>query len=375
MAEKEIRLMNFSADDNFNVIVDELATLAANACAREYPKLIKLDVMNAADYEALNEKVKKAMVAYAADKAGISVKDETEMAFAADNKTFVSVLNSIEVRAIAKMMVRYDNPQIGAIAEIETIKAGSSKTYEIDTKSLPVIQKGNYQSNITNVPPFVKSSVTLTPKVWTAGVSLDFIRLLANGYDWGFATARIYAAFIVAQYKVVVAQVFSTTVLSGTPLYNSTFALNTYTQLAEDIGMLNGGATNDVVALGTRVAFNAISGTATSGGFMTKDEYIRGSYLKEICGVPSVVMEQFTDFSIPFTSANAAALRAIPQNLIVLVSQGKDKIVKLLREDYIRVKEIDAKDNTLNRMEYTYSQAFDAAIATASHFGVQNTAT
>ena len=121
MAEKEIRLMNFSADDNFNVIVDELATLAANACAREYPKLIKLDVMNAANYEALNEKVKKAMVAYAADKAGISVKDETEMAFAADNKTFVSVLNSIEVRAIAKMMVRYDNPQIGAIADIDTV--------------------------------------------------------------------------------------------------------------------------------------------------------------------------------------------------------------------------------------------------------------
>lgn len=373
MANKEIRLMNFAADDNFDIIVDQLATLAANACAREYPKLIKVEVMNSAEYNELNEKVKAAMVAYAADKAGISVKDETEMLFAADNKVFVSVLNSIEVRALARMMVRYDNPQIGAIADIETVKAGNSRTYEIDTKSLPVPQKGNYQSNITNVPPFVKSSVTLTPKVWTAGVSLDFIRLLANGYDWGFATARIYAGFIVAQYKVVVAQVFNTTILNGTPLYNATFALNTYTQLAEDIGMLNGGGANDVVALGTRVAFNTISGTATSGGFMTKDEYIRDSYLKEICGIPSVVMEQFTDFSIPFTSANAASLRAIPQNLIVLISQGKDKIVKLLREDYIRVQEIDARDNTLNRMEYSYSQAFDAGIATASHFGVQNT--
>lgn len=375
MAEKEIRLMNFSADNEFDLIVDELATLAANACAREYPKLIKVDLMNSADYAEKNEKVKAAMVAYAANKAGLTVKDETDMLFAADNRTFVSVLNSIEVRAIAKMMVRYDNPQIGAIADIETIKAGNSRTYEIDTKALPVLQKGNYQSNITNVPPFVKSSITLTPKVWTAGVSLDFIRLLANGYDWGFATARIYAGFIVAQYKVVVAQVFNTTVLSGTPLYNATFALNTYTQLAEDIGMLNGGGANDVVALGTRTAFNAISGTATSGGFMTKDEYIRGSYLKEICGVPSVVMEQFTDFNVPFTSGTAASLRAIPNNLIVLVSQGKDKIVKLLREDYIRVKEINAIDNTLNRMEYSYSQAFDAGIATASHFGVQNTAT
>lgn len=375
MANKEIRLMKFEADENFDIIVDELANLAANACAREYPKLISVDVMNSADYQAKNEEVKKAMLAYACAKSGISVKNETDMMFASDNSTFVSVLNSIEVRAIAKMMVRYDNPQISAIAEIETIKPGASRTYEIDTKSLPVVQKGNYQSNITNVPPFVKSSVTLTPQMYTLGTSVDFIRLLANGYDWGFATARIYAAMIVAQYKVVVSKVFSASILSGTPLYVATFALNTYTQLAEDIGMLNGGGANDVIALGTRTAFNAISGTATSGGFMTKDEYIRGSYLKEICGVPSVVMEQFTDFSIPFTSGNASTLRAIPNNLIVLVSQGKDKIVKLVREDYIRAKAIDAVDNTLNRMEYSYSQAFEAGIATASHFGVQNTAT
>ena len=110
MANKEIRLMNFSVDDNFDIIVNDLATLAASACAREYPKLIKVDVMNSEEYGKLNEKVKKAMVGYAAEKSGISVKDETDMLFAADNKTFVSVLNSIEVRAIAKMMVRYDNP-------------------------------------------------------------------------------------------------------------------------------------------------------------------------------------------------------------------------------------------------------------------------
>lgn len=374
MANKEVRIMN-SIDEGFDLIVDELANLAANACAREYPKLIKMDVMNAADYQAKNEEVKTAMVKYAASKAGVTVTNETEMLFASDNPTFVNILNSIEVRAIAKMMVRYDNPQISAIAEIETIKAGASRTYEIDTKSLPVVQKGNYQSNITNVLPFVKKSVTLTPQMYTLGTSVDFIRLLANGYDWGFATARIYAAMIVAQYKVVVSKVFSASILSGTPLYVATFALNTYTQLAEDIGMLNGGGANDVIALGTRTAFNAISGTATSGGFMTKDEYIRGSYLKEICGVPSMVMEQFTDFHIPFTSGNASTLRAIPNNLIVLVSQGKDKIVKLVREDYIRAKAIEAVDNNLNRMEYSYSQAFEAGIATASHFGVQNTAT
>ena len=92
------------------------------------------------------------------------------------------------------------------------------------------------------------------------------------------------------------------------------------------------------------------------------------------CGVRSVVLGQFTDLSAPFTTENAPSLRAIPNNLIVLVARGRDKIVKLVQENYVRAIETDAHNNNLNRMEYEYFQAFGVGIATSSFFGVQNTA-
>jgi hypothetical protein len=177
-----------------------------------------------------------------------------------------------------------------------------------------------------------------------------------------------------AQYKLIVSKVFSDSVLSGTPFYQSTFTAGAYVQMADDIGMLNGASAESVTAYGTRVAWQAIGALATSGGFTTKDDYIRNAYLQKIFGIDSMILDQFTNLSAPFTSANAESLRAIPNNLIVLVSTNGDKVVKLVREDYIRVIETAANDNNSNRIEYSYFQNFDAAIATASYFGVQNTA-
>ena len=137
--------------------------------------------------------------------------------------------------------------------------------------------------------------------------------------------------------------------------------------------MLNGGSIDDVLALGTRVAWQAIAALATQGGFSTKDEYIRNAYLQKIYGVDSMILDQFTGLSAPFTTANAAGLRAIPNNLIVLVPKSGDKVIKLVREAYIRVIETPANDNTLNRYEYSYFQSFDADLATASYFGLQGT--
>lgn len=371
---KEVIEFKFSkTDDKATVIINELAQLSAAAAYREFGKhgIISEVVMN--DYEEKNEKVKAAILAFAAEKAGLATPQTAdELAFAMDNSIFRSVMNTINAKAIAVMMVKYDAPQLDRLAAIETVGVGESRSYEIDTKALPIAQKATYGSNVSMVPSYAKSSVTVTPKPYTLGVSLDFIRIIANGYDWGKAVARIYAGMLFAQYKLVVGKIFDTSILSGTPLYQSTFAAATYTQLADDVGMLNGGSAEEVTALGTRVAWNAINALATNGGFTTKDEYIRNGFLQKIYGVDSMILDQFTNLSAPFTSANAAGLRAIPNDLIVLVA-STDRPVKLVRESYIRVIETAANDNTLNRMEYTYFQNFDAAIATASYFGLQGT--
>ena len=369
-------VLDFSAleNDDATIIVNELAELAAASASKEYGRHGLIEEVSFENYSEKNEKVKQAILAFAADKAGISVPtNSTQLLFAMDNVVFRSVINTINAKAIGEMMVRYRSPQLEALAEVETVGAGESMTYEIDTKALPIAQKATYGSNVTMVPSYAVGSVTLSPKPYTLGVSLDFIRILANGYDWGRAVARVYAGMVFAQYKLVVSKIFDTNILNGTPFYNQNFSSSTYTQLADDIAMLNGGSAEDVVALGTRVAWNAISALATQGGFSTKDEYIRNAFLQKIYGVDSLILDQFTNHAAPFTNANAAGLRAIPNNLIVLVPTTGDKIAKIVREDYIRVIETPADDNNLNRMEYSYFQQFDAGLATASYFGLQGT--
>ena len=376
---KELLEYRFSAQDKsefVDTIVENAASLGAAAAWRKYGRygIIGSNNMSDSEYNTLNKQVKESMLKFAAKVAGISVPEtKTDLAFAFNSDIFRAVINTITTRALALMMVRYDAPQIMAFTEIENVEVGDSRTYEIDTKGLPQAQRATYGSNVSFVPSYAKGAVTLTPKPYTIGVSLDYIRIIANGYDWGAEIARVYAGMLFAQYKLAVGKIFSDSILSGTPLYQGTFAASTYTQLASDIGMLNGGSIDGVTAYGTRVAFNAISALATTGGYTTKDDYIKNGFLQKIYGVDSVLLEQFTNLAAPFNSANAASLRTIPDNLIVLVSTNTDKPVKLVRESYIRVKETEAKDNTANRMEYTYFQNFDAGLATASHFGVQNT--
>lgn len=371
---KEVREFKFAEnDEKFRIITNTLARVAGAAAYKEYGKHGIIEEVVLENYEEENEKIKEAILGFAAEKAGISTpKTADDIAFAMDNSIFKSVMNTINTKALSVMMVKYESPQLDRLSSIETVGLGESRTYEIDTKALPVAQKATYGSNVTMVPSYAKGSVTITPKPYTMGVSLDFIRIVANGYDWGKAIARIYAGMLFAQYKLIVSKIFNTQILNGTPFYQANFAPATYTQLADDIGMLNGGSADDVIALGTRVAWNAINALATQGGFTTKDEYIRTGYLQKIYGVDSMILDQFTNLNAPFTNANAPALRAIPNNLVVLVS-ATDRVVKLVRESYIRVIETPANDNTLNRMEYSYFQNFDADIATASYFGLQAT--
>lgn len=374
MKNNEVRIMSFSAsDDDVKTIYNELAELAAASAYKNFGNHGIIEEVTVDNYAERNEKIKQAILAYSAQKSGVPTpKTADDLAFAMDNPTFKSIINSINVRSLYVMLTKYRAPQLDRLAEIETVGLGESRSYEIDTKSLPIAQRATYGSNITMVPSYAKSSITVTPKPYSIGISLDIIRMMANGYDWGYAVARVYAGMILAQYKLIVSKIFNTALLNGTPLYQANFSSTTYTQLADDVGMLNGGSAEDVMALGTRVAWNSIAALATQGGFTTKDEYIRNAYLQKIYGVDSLILDQFTGLSAPFNNANAATLRAIPNNLIVLVP-STDKICKLVRESYIRVVETPANDNTLNRYEYSYFQSFDAEIATASYFGLQGT--
>ena len=98
---------------------------------------------------------------------------------------------------------------------------------------------------------------------------------------------------------------------------------------------------------------------------------IRNGFLGRAYGVDNIALDQATDLSAPFIDANRASLLLIPNDKIVLLSDVGDKAVKLVRENFVRVISKEATDGSLARLTYSYSQAFDAGLATSAHYGVQ----
>lgn len=376
MNGKEMRRFIFSADDEneIDTLVKGLSILGGASAYKEYGAYGVIEEVRVDNYDEEKNNVKEAILKYAASKSGIPTpKNADDMARAMDVTAFRDIVNTITTRAIETMFVNYRSPQLDRLVDIEEVDVGDSFSLEIEPKGLPIAQRATYASNVTLVPSYAKSSITITPKVYSLGTSLDFIRIIGNRYDWGRAVARVYAGMIGAQYRLAVSRIYDYSVISGTPLYQANFSNNTFTQLASDVGMLTGGSDNNVMALGTFVALSAISNLATNGGYMVRDEYIRDAYIGKVLGVNTMVLAQMGNFAQPFTTDTAGSVRVIPDNLIVIVPINGDKICKLVRERYVRVREVDANNNNLNRNEYMYFQAFDAKLATASYFGLQGT--
>ena len=200
---------------------------------------------------------------------------------------------------------------------------------------------------------------------------MDYIRILSNSYDMGRELARVAFALLYAQLRLIVDEIYSVTPINNTPFYQAAWNKDSYIQMIEDLRMLNGGA--DVTAYGTLPAFNKIGAVLTQNyGLQSQDEMIREGFLGRAYGVDNVVIDQFTDLSQPFTNTTASALRAIPNDRILLLSSVGDKPVKLVRENFVHVKTKEPTEGSQYRQNYEYFMSFDAAIITQANYGIQS---
>lgn len=358
--------MKFSADNRALEIIEKSICVGMHALNANYANTGLVSKFAMEDYAKENELVKKSVLTYCAEKAGITelcTKADIVNAFA--NPVFDNVFNSIQQQSLLGIMARVQSPQIMAMANVATVDLSDSYTWEIDGKGLPVAQRASYLSNVTVDETFGKRGITVTPQEYSIGVTIDYIRIIANDYDWGKALAKVAMGMLYAQYKLIVGLVFDTA--TGTPLYNTTFTAPKYVKTASDLKALNGGA--GVTSLGTLPAWQAIGALATTGGYMTKDTYIESAFLQKIYGVDSMIIDQATDFSAPLIAGVPEVL--VPENLIVMLSAVDDKPVKLVKENFIRIIKQDNISGAMNKVRYSYFMAFDAALATQAHFALQ----
>ena len=376
MNEEIMTIKNFSAqDETAEVIKNNLVKLAKYAMNNDsrYKRVAELSFSNEKidNYEELNLKAKTALLKYAAEKAQIKeISTKADVINAFSNPMFQTVFNSIIVDSLQSIVLKSRPEQIYRLANVSDVEVGDSETWEIDTKGLPIAQRTSYTTNVTFLDSYAITPITITPKPYSIGTTMDYIRILANNYDIGREIARVAASLLFAQLKLIVDSIYAIANVQGTPFYQANWNAANYVQMIDDIKMLNGGA--DVTAYGTTVAFSKMGVLATNNyGFQSQDEMIRNGFLGRAYGVDNVVLDQFTDLSQPFTTASANTLRTIPNDRVVLLSSVGDKPVKLVREDFIRVKVKEPKDGSLYRSNYEYFMSFDAAIATQANYGIQ----
>ena len=376
MNEEIMTIKNFSAqDETAEVIKNNLVKLAKYAMNNDsrYKRVAELSFSNEKidNYEELNLKAKTALLKYAAEKAQIKeISTKADVINAFSNPMFQTVFNSIIVDSLQSIVLKSRPEQIYRLANVSDVEVGDSETWEIDTKGLPIAQRASYTTNVTFLDSYATTSITITPKPYSIGTTMDYIRILANNYDMGREIARVAASLLFAQLKLIVGSIDAIANVQGTPFYQANWNAANYVQMIDDIKMLNGGA--DVTAYGTTVAFSKMGVLATTSyGFQSQDEMIRNGFLGRAYGVDNVVLDQFTDLSQPFTTTSADTLRTVPNDRVVLLSSVGDKPVKLVREDFIRVKVKEPKDGSFYRSSYEYFMSFDAAIATQANYGIQ----
>lgn len=364
---------NISEEDNdARVIIENLKEVVCAAATINYGKrnMIKTFSMDSSTYNEKEAKARKAVLQYAAQNSGIKkLEEKKDIVRAFDNDTFVSIVNGIVSETLAGVVTNTGSSQLMALCNMDDVDLGDSKSYPIETKGLPIAQRASYMNNITFTDSYTTTSITITPKVYTIGSSIDYIRILSNGYDWGKELARVALGMLYAQYKLVSGILFNTANVTGTPLYKSSWTQDGYIAMIEDLKALNKA---DVKAYGTLQAFNKQGSLATTSyGFESQDRMISDGFLGRAYGVENVVIDQATDLSAPFTDANRSNLLLVPTNKILLLSDIGDKPVKLVRENFVRVFSKEAKDGSLYKQSYSYSMAFDAGLATSGHYGIQ----
>lgn len=330
-----------------------------------------------AEYSSKAQENLKNRMAYCGERAGITeILTDEDRVNALDNPVFLSSYNAIEVGVIRQVFSTIQSNAIDVIANVDTVELGNSKTYRLDTKGLPVAQRSSYMGNVAFLNGVTSQPLTVTPKVYSLGISMDLLRILKGDQDWAKETAKVIMGMLYAQYKLVVNTLFSTTLLTSTPFAPSTFDADTHIAMIDILTAVNGAP---VVGYGTVSALRKIGigsqeiASSVYGGFATQDEYIKQGFISHVNGIDYVKLNQAFDFSVPLeaTLANATAQMLIPTDKVLLLSAAQDKPVKLVRENYVRVRQVEPQDNAVLTKQYAYFMSFDTAIATMSQFAIQ----
>ena len=355
-------------DEGRKTLVDGLSTLTKMSLNKQVEGnsglTIKYSVTDV-DYNELNDRIKAKVLKYSAEQAmipeAINVLTPSGLAQAFSNTNFEWNFFSIQTQVLGMLLADTEVGEILRFVNMSVVGLGDSMTYEVGGRSLYDVEETTYGNNVTRPRKQFAQPLTIKPSPKEASVQFDVIQMLTSNYDFGAEMAKIVLSIRAAQYQAAVDLLFDETPITGTPFYSATFNKANYTGLADLLQAVNGTA---VTAFASRRAWADASENVVTG-FSVQDELVKKSYIADLYNVSSQILTQAVD-----TSTASFAFR-VPNDKIVIMPNLGDKPVKIVGEDYVRVKLNDGDNNSIQNRVYKYIYSYGIGLVTSTAYGIQ----
>jgi len=357
-----------TGDDDRKTLIDGLSALAKMALNKEFKEsnsLVTKYSVTDVDYNALNEKIKEKTLTYAAKQSmipeAIDVLTPSGLAQAFSNSNFEWNFFSIQTQVLGMLLADTEVGEILRFVNMSIVGLGDSKTFEIGSRALYEVEETTYGNTVTRPRKHFAQPLTIKPSPKEASVQFDVIQMLTSNYDFGAEMAKIVLSIRAAQYQAAVNIMFDETPIVATPFYKAAFNKANYTDLADLLQAVNG---TGVTAFASRRAWADVSATVTTG-FTVQDELVKKSYIADLYNVPAQILTQSVDTN------NATFAFRVPNDKIIVMPNMGDKPVKIVGEDYVRVKLNDGDNNSIQNRVYKYIYSYGIGLVTSTAYGIQ----
>jgi hypothetical protein len=207
----------------------------------------------------------------------------------------------------------------------------------------------------------------LSPVMRAVKIEESLYRVLAGEVDWATYINRVAVAMSAAIKGDIANAIYSSyNGLDSQFQESGSFTQLAFNTLVANVQAANGGA--KPVAFGTKLALQKVipvAGFTAYPGYMSPnmmDEYNMSGFLGYFQGTPLIELEQaYVPGTLNF---------AIPDNYLLVIPAGTDKIVKLGFEGESLILD-NANDLAADQtLEYTFQKAWDVNVLSAGRYGL-----
>ena len=322
------------------------------------------------DYMKRNAIFKEALLQYAIDccpqVANSTLDIKTDMGFKKALNTysnFKEVMFAVISETVQRANSKVELQAILPFCEIHNLSDGDSMNFQLQPNNIIEFEAVGYSNNSTRHQFQLNSNEVLIPKRVEASVGCDLYQFNAGFFDWGQMVADVLVGLRRYIQLQATSLLFDETDLVGTPFLNQTFTKGTWVALAEKLKTINSAQT---VAYGTMGGFSKITENLDPRFFTdtTATKVLETGVINNVFGVKGIILDQAVNTNLvdyPFV---------LPEDKILLCS-SVDRMIKILMEGSIFVKEDDGRLNPVQGKSFSVATSLDMKKVSSQMHGLQ----